>query len=439
MKRNVFIRGNYFVFITGLIFLNTACKKNNNSTPPDVRITSISPTKGSYGITDTLHGIGFGNNIAEVQVFFGSVQAVIAQIKDNAIIVTVPKKAESGYISLVKGNQKISGPPFQYINTITVTTLVGKGFPGYVDGKTADALFNFPRGIAMDAQGNIFVADFGNYCIRKISVDGNVTTIAGNSKKGYVDGPAANASFAALNGLAFGHDGNLYIADATRIRKWSPNLNVITTVAGNANSGNTDGDGINATFGLPYSITTDNIGNLYATDVANNNVRKISKSAHVSTLAGSVQGFADGNGINALFNFPGAIIFDSANAIMYVADAGNFRVRTLNAAGDVFTYAGDGNYGYVDGRFFNAEFKFPTGITVDKKGNVYVCGEDDAVRKISVQGDVTTIAGSDQEGFLDGSGEKALFNQPIYMLTAPDGTIYVSDHSNHAIRKIVIE
>lgn len=421
------------------LILSFSCKKTDNIATSTVHINSISPATAKYGVTDTLKGNGFGNNINDIQVFFGNTKGIIEQVSDKIILVTIPKYAESGYITLIKGNEKVSGPAFQYINTITVSTLAGKGFPGYADGKVTDALFNFPRGIAMDAEGNIFVADFGNNRIRKISPDGIVTTIAGNGKKDYRDGPAPDASFNAVNGVVFDQEGNLYVADATRIRKWIRNLNVVTTVAGNENSGNNDGDGINASFGLPYSITIDNNGNLYITDVANNNIRKVSFQGKVSTLAGSAQGYADGNGIKALFNFPGAIVFDSANAMMYLADAGNFRVRSVSASADVFTYAGNGNFGYVDGRFFNAEFKFPTGITVDKKGNVYVCGEENAIRKISVQGDVTTIAGSDQEGFLDGDGKQALFNQPIYMITAPDGTIYVSDHSNHCIRKIVIE
>jgi len=427
------------IWITLLPVLIFSCKKNDSSPASSIHISSLSPISGKYGITDTITGNGFGNNAGDIQVSFSGVAGVVTQVNENTILVIVPKNAESGYITVVKGNEKISGPVFQYINTVTVSTLAGNGFPGYSDGPVGGAAFNFPRGIAMDEQGNIFVADFGNYCIRKISPDGNVTTVIGNRKKGYQDGPALSTSFSALNGIVFDKEGNLYIADATRIRKWVRSLNVVTTVAGSENSGSSDGDGIKASFGLVYSLTMDNGGNLFVTDVINNNVRKVSNAGHVSTLAGSIQGYADGNGKNALFNFPGAIVFDSAKGSLYLADAGNFRVRNLNTAGDVFTYAGNGNFGYVDGRFFNAEFKFPTGITVDKKSNVYVCGEENAIRKISVQGDVTTIAGSDNGGFLDGSGEEALFNQPIYMITATDGTIYVSDHSNHCIRKIVIE
>ena len=98
-----------------------------------------------------------------------------------------------------------------------------------------------------------------------------------------------------------------------------------------------------------------------------------------------------------------------------------------------------GNLGYKDGRFFNAEFKFPTGITIDAKKNVYVCGEENVIRKIDTNEDVTTVAGSGTRGYLDGPGEVAMFNQPIYMTTDGNGTLFVSDQSNHCIRKVVIE
>jgi hypothetical protein len=111
----------------------------------------------------------------------------------------------------------------------------------------------------------------------------------------------------------------------------------------------------------------------------------------------------------------------------------------MDLAGNVFTLAGDGNFGFKDGRFFSAEFMFPTGITVDQKNNVYVCGEENVIRKIDTNGDVSTIAGTASRGFLDGTAEIAMFNQPIYMVMDKNEILYVSDESNHSIRKVTIE
>ncbi len=428
----------YYLACIFLLF-SIGCKKNDPGLSSTTRINSISPSSGKYGINDTIRGYGFGNNINTVQFFFGTKVADIIYLTDSLIIVAVPRDAESGYVSIIKENEKVNGPAFQYIYTVTVSTVAGNGLPGYEDGEIADALFYYPRGIATDSMGNIFVADYGNSCIRKISVDGTVSTIAGNRNKIYRDGPASDASFLALNGIAFDYEDNLYIADAGRIRKLSKSNNIISTLAGNENAGNIDGTGINAQFNLLYGIILDTQGNLVVTDVVNNNIRKVTPAGIVTTMAGYNQGYSDGNGIKASFNFPGGICIDAHSNNMYIADAGNFRIRLMNAAGDVNTYAGNGSYGYKDGRFFEAEFKFPTGITIDNKGNVYVCGEENAIRKISANGDVSTIAGSGIKGYNNGSGEVAMFNQPVYMCTSKDGAVYVSDHSNHSIRKIIIE
>ena len=425
------------LFVSSLLLL-AACDKNNDSpATTSAQIHSISPDAGKYGILDTIRGNHFGNSMNEVEVFFNNVAAPISAINDTLIVVTVPKEA-GGYVSIKKNNSKITGPAFHYLYTVTVSTLAGQGFAGYRDGTASNALFNFPRGLAMDSSGNLYVADFGNNCIRKISADGNVSTVAGNGIKSYRDGPAPDAEFYAVNGLAINQD-NLYIADASRLRVLYLTNRIVNTIAGNDANGKKDGNGINAEFSLIYGVAATSAGTIFVTDVNNNSIRKIIPNGTVTTFAGSESGYRDGMGSNAFFNLPGQLVYDANTKNIYLADAGNFRIRNIDPAGNVFTFAGNGNYGFKDGRFYNAEFTFPTGITVDAKSNVYVCGEENAIRKIDSHGDVTTIAGSGIRGFKDGSGETAMFNQPIYMTIDKTGTLYVSDQSNHSIRKIIIE
>jgi len=428
-----------FCIAATFTFLSIGCRKDDdNSSNTFMHISSISPASGKYGIMDTIHGGGFGSAANDIELFFNSAQAKIISVSDTEIITSVPKNAESGFLTIRKNNQQVIGPSFHYIYTVTASTLAGTGFPGYKDGPAAKANFFYPHGIAMDDQGNIYVSDFGNNRIRRISTDGNVTTVAGNGTKGYRNGPALDAEFYAVNGLATNHD-NLYIADGSRLRKLSFFNNIVDIVAGNENNGRTDGTGVEAEFNLIYGVTTDAYGNIFVSDVNNNRIRKINLHGVVTTIAGNEGGFADGQGSKALFSLPGQLTVDLHAGTIYIADAGNARIRQMNAAGNVFTFAGNGNLGYKDGRFFNAEFKFPTGITIDAKKNVYVCGEENVIRKIDTNEDVTTIAGSGTRGYLDGPGEIAMFNQPIYMTTDGNGTLYVSDQSNHCIRKVVIE
>jgi DNA-binding beta-propeller fold protein YncE len=215
--------------------------------------------------------------------------------------------------------------------------------------------------------------------------------------------------------------------------------NIVDIVAGNENNGYADGTGVNAVFNLIYGIALDAHGNIYVSDVNNNRIRKINFQGVVTTVAGNEGGYADGMGSQALFSLPGQLTVDLQTGNIYIADAGNARIRQMNAGGNVFTLAGTGTLGYKDGRFFNAEFMFPTGIAIDAKKNVYECGEENVIRKIDTNEDVTTIAGSGTRGYLDGPGEFAMFNQPIYMISGGNGTLYVSDQSNHCIRKVVIE
>jgi sugar lactone lactonase YvrE len=258
-----------------------------------------------------------------------------------------------------------------------VTTLAGSGVPGCVNGTDTSATFNAPSGIATDGKGNLYVAEQGNNDIRKIVIStGVVTTLAGNNSTGHADGIGTAASFFYPTGLTYDGSGNLYVADKgnNEIRKIVISSKAVSTIAGHTTAGSADGVGTSASFFDPAGIVADRSGNLYVTDLMNNKIRKIviSTSA-VSTIAGSVKsGSTDGFGVNASFNAPSEITYDG-NSYLYVADTHNNEIRKITIDnGMVTTVAGSTNPGSANGSGMSASFNWPTGITTDVSGTLYV-------------------------------------------------------------------
>ena len=259
----------------------------------------------------------------------------------------------------------------------TVTTFAGSTI-GNANGTGTSAQFNYPEGVAVDATGNIYVVDSENHSIRKITPAGVVSTLAG-STAGFADGQGAAAQFNFPIGVTVDAGGNVYVADTEnyKIRKITP-AGVVTTLAGST-QGFTDGASTNAQFNSPTGIAIDAVGNLYVTD--NYKIRKISPAGVVSTLAGSsTAGYADGKGTDARFTNPYGIAIDSNN-ILYVSDSDNDRIRKITADGTVTTIAG-GTQGYADGSGNFAQFNYPKGIAV-ASGTIYVADEaNNKIRKI---------------------------------------------------------
>jgi len=325
-----------------------------------------------------------------------------------------------------------------------VTTLAGSaGVGGSADGTGAAARFNLPRGVATDSSGNVYVADSSNSTIRKITPAGVVTTLAGSAGVfGSADGTGAAASFTSPYGVATDSSGNVYVADTdnSTIRKITP-AGVVTTVAGSAGVfGSADGTGAAARFNNPIGVATDSSGNVYVADTNNHTIRKITPAGAVTTLAGSagVIGSADGTGAAASFNRPFGVATDSSGNV-YVADLSNHTIRKITPAGVVTTLAGSAGFsGSTDGTGAAARFNFPIGVATDSSGNVYVADlSNHTIRKITPAGVVTTVAGSaGVSGSADGTGAAASFNNPYGVATDSSGNVYVADFSNHTIRKI---
>lgn len=322
---------------------------------------------------------------------------------------------------------------------LEISTIAGLGKTGNKDGNKTEASFYKPLAIAVDVKGNKYVVDYDNLKIRKITVDGKVSTIAGSGNVGSKDGIGKDSSFKYPQGIAVDVSGNIIVADTwnNKIRKISP-LGIVSTFAGSGLEGSIDGKGTQATFNNPTGVCLDSSGNVYVADSFNHKIRKITPSGIVSTIAGTgIKGNIDGKYDIACFNNPSGIAID-ANRNLFVTDSQNNKIRKITQNGDVTTLAGSGNESYEDGKGVNASFNFPFGIAVDGKGNLYVCDVyNHKIRKIANDGMVTTIAGNSISGNVDGNENVASFNLPYGIDIDTDGNIYIADSYNHKIRKIV--
>jgi sugar lactone lactonase YvrE len=329
---------------------------------------------------------------------------------------------------------------------------------GSADGTNSNAQFYSPVGVAVDGSGNLYVGDWGNSIIRKIAPVGTnwvTTTIAGSvTNSGTADGTNSNARFSLPHNVAVDTNGNLYVADTSNetIRKVTPaGTNwVTTTIAGSAgNYGSADGTNSDAQFYFPAGIAVDGSGSLYVADTYNNTIRKVTPVGTnwvTSTIAGSVtnSGSADGTNSNARFNCPYGIAMDAANGNLYVADTYNNTIRKVTPVGTNWvttTIAGLAlNDGSTDGTNSTARFSSPVGIAVDGDGNIYVADmSNNTIRKVSPVGMnwvVSTIGGlAGNAGSADGLNNHARFSSPFGVAVDANGSLYVTDEGNDTIRQ----
>jgi sugar lactone lactonase YvrE len=370
-------------------------------------ISSFAPASAAFGETVTITGTNFGSLPGDNSVTFNNVPATVVSATATELQVTVPQNLLSGgpVRVAVAGKTGVSPSNFTYVRTWTVSTLAG-GTQGSADGLKEAAQFEYPEGVEVDSEGNVYVADTDNSTIRKITPGGLVTTFAG-STGGFADGPRLDARFAVPRSLAIGEGGVIYVADwgNRRIRMITPD-GVVTTLESDID---------------PVDIAVGPTGNLYIVDRENNRILVRSPDGQVAILAGGTQGSANGNGAAAQFNAPYGIALDAAGNA-YVADTNNDLIRKITPDGDVTTLAGS-IAGFRDGIGSEAQFDKPKGVAVDEAGNVFIGGGfNNSIRMITPDGVVSTIAG------------EAQFSFPYGVAFDSDGNLYVADRVNSAIR-----
>jgi len=425
------------IIILFMISMVASCNKDGEMSD----YLTISPTSGQKNTLVTIEGDGINFGLSDTaQVYFNNVEATVISVTESKIIAKVPTRSFTGPVTITIDGKELIAPTFTYLlSDINVSTIAGST-NGIANLNGIDAKFYTPFDIAIDTNGNIFVADSGNNLIRKIAPNGDVTTLAG-STTGFTDGNNGAAQFNSPRGITTDNQGNVYVVDANNhsIRKITPTGNVTTFAGTSGTAGNTDGAANIAKFNSPESITIDSQGNLFVADKGNHRIRKITPAGIVSTFAGSTSGYADGAGTDAKFYNPYGLDIDSSDNI-YVADLVNHRIRKITPDAVVTTVAGVGSpTGYLDGEVNIAKFNYPIDLAVDELGNIFVSDLfNHKIRRISPEGMVSTIAG-DSFGFNDGLGSEAKFKNLAGLETGKNGVLYIADRGNHKIRKLIIE
>ncbi len=393
---------------SGSVFVADAYNHTIRKIAPDGTVTTLAGTPGASGYADGLgkearfnHPIGIALD--------GAGTIYVADTYNNAIRKLTPEGRVSTFAGLSES-------------------------VGHADGAGSDARFAGPGSVAVDDAGNTFVADGGNNVIRKITPDGVVTTLAGLAgSAGNVDGAGSAARFSNPAGIAVDSLGNLYVSDFgnNTIRKVTP-AGVVTTLAGDPTvnhfiglgGAHADGTGSAAQFHAPEGITIDSSGIIYVADSMNGLIRRVTPAGAVTTLAGQ-------------YIYPSGVAVDGLGDV-YVADESGM-IQMITPAGSVITLAGQWYaYGNLDGKGSAARFGQPWGITVDASGDVYLT-DDSSIRKITSSGDVTTIAGSARSpGSADGRVSTARFSKPRGIALDRAGNLYIADTGNNTIRKGIL-
>ena len=425
-------------FSLALLTGMTGCKKDSmpgHHAGAAMAIDSFTATHGGGGTEVLISGTNFSSDTSSIHVFINGNPLAIVAATYQQIMAVVPKKCGSGHVIVKIGSDTaVSAGIFNYSFTRTVSTFAGNGVAGFANGQGTDAQFNFngqnwyrSLGLAIDDKLNLYVADPGNHCIRKIDSLGNVTTFVGNpNNAGYADGIGSAALFSLPYGLALDAAGNLYSADPGNgdVRKITP-------------------DGTATTWDrwpYPWEIAVDpTTGNVYYSNCG------APGSVFPVTAAGS------GAAIATNLSYPIGLAFDKTGN-MYVSLNGDNTITKFTAGTwQSSVIAGQtGSAGYVNGPGASAKFDHPWGLSIDAAGNLYVAGNgtwdggtyntDQSIRYIEAGTfQVSNFAGSGAAGYTDAVGAAAAFNAPTGVTVDKNGTVYVLDKNNNRIRKIVSE
>lgn len=355
----------------------------------------------------------------------GRVRRLIAKIATAVAILAGAYLATQLYVRSLR-------PPATPVGWSAVaTTVAGDGSPGFRDGEASEARFGDPFDVAVDLAGNVYVSDAGgNDRIRRVQRDGTVVTVAGGGP-GFVDGPGTEARFRTPSGVVLDRDGRLYVADTGNhaIRRVSPEGEV-TTLAGDGVAGYRDGPADRARFHAPMGLTVDDAGTVYVADTYNDRIRSISPEGRVSTVAGADgPGFADGPGWRARFDTPTDVAV-STHGELFVTDAGNDALRRIGRDRTVSTFGfpaiGHGRYPLL---------YRPIGLAMTHDDFLYVTDRRGFIVQVTPDGAMRTLAGAGR-GFANGAGAHARFNNPTGIAFDLDGGLRIADAANYLVRRL---
>ncbi len=340
------------------------------------------------------------------------------------------------------------------INTIAGSTAIKSGavtlafgFAGDGGGATLAELAG-PAGVAVDSSGNLYIATYADNRIRKVDTKNNISTFAGNSGYGFAGdgGPATSAQLSAPRGIAVDSGGNVYLADRwnNRIRKIAGGT--LSTIAGNGQGsfGGDFGPATSAQMSGPDGVAVDKQGNVYISDFLNNRVRMVTPAGVISTYAGNgVSGFSGDGGpaTSAALSQPAGLAVDGAGNL-YIADSNNSAVRKVTPDGIISTVAGTGRaqgFSGDGGQATSAKMMAPFGLTLDSSGNLYIADYYGWIREVNAStGVISTIAGNGTIGYSGdgGAATAAQFYNPVGVALDLSGNVYVADSNNGAVRMI---
>jgi uncharacterized protein (TIGR03437 family) len=389
--------------------------------------------------------------ILAAQIYTASTIAGTNRLLDGGPATSAPLRSPIAVATDAAGNVYIADSEDNRVRKVspqgTISTICGTGLPGFSGdrGKATAAALNGPASVAVDAAGNIFIADMGNYRVRRISTDGTINTVAGNGGGGFSgDGQAATQAQLQPVSVAVDNKGNLFIGDAanSRIRKVD-SQGIITTIAGSSTPGfaGDNGPATSAQVSLVVSLAADGAGNLYFADFFNFRVREITAAGTMTTVAGSGgRGFIDdGLAATSEVMIPAGIALDSTNMRLYISDANRSVIRFVTlATGLIGTTAGNGTFGFSgdNGNAIVAELNQPSGLAMGAGNNLYICDIGNArVRKVA-GAVISTFAGT-----AIGDGGPALnafLNFPDGVTVDGTGHVIVADNSNGEVRRFTV-
>ena len=428
-----------------------SCKDDDghNAGSPVV-VNRFYPTSGSAGTEILITGKNFTTNVDEVSVMVGNIPLTVMGCDMNNIMAIVPARMGDGQLKVsIAGREPVfTNESFVYSFAANVSTFAGNGEAGYQDGKGAEAMLHldvteednvnwsygpWQRGsICVDDDGNVYVGEAGNVCVRKITPDGMVTTLAGFAgQRGFTDGTGVQARFSTLYGMDTDAAGNVYVTETgnNTIRQITQE-GVVTTLGNTSNQ--------------PWALAVDKRnGDIYYTHPATG-VWKFNRDGEDTQVGGNE---------SSLLCM--GIVVDATGDI-YVSEAANSGVHRIvkymrdGSSWQRSVIAGNTEQTYVDGSFNEARFSFPGGLAVGPDGNIYVAGNgayggdinnaDQSIRVLDLQNRVVrTVAGSSLSGYNDANGSAATFSGPEDVAVDKNGLIYVLDRKNNVVRKIVYE